>query len=330
MSVRVLIVDVHADIYAQHLRAEFAGLELHLAKTLGELPDDLSHIDVLIAFGTSINDDVLGRLKNVKWVQSLATGVDHFLRCPHLAASVLITSGRGIHGSMMREMTVFLMLSLTHGARQQAEDQNNHVWQRRLWTLLYEKTAVVVGIGVAGTAIGGLLHGLGMNVIGVSRTARDVPGFASVMPTAELPVAAAQADFLINVLPASPDNIGLFDAAVFAAMRPSAYFINVGRGETVDDDPLIAALRERKIAGAGLDVFRREPLPADSPLWDMPNVVITPHVGGYVAEYEDYVMPIVIENMRHFVAGQRERMRNIVARPAAAASATAASAATKA
>jgi D-2-hydroxyacid dehydrogenase (NADP+) len=322
MSTRVLIVDVHADIYAQHLRAECPDAELHLAKNLNELPENLSHIDVLIAFGTSINDDVLRRLTNVKWVQSLATGVDHFLRCPYLSPGVLITSGRGIHGSMMREMTVFLMLGLTHNARQQAEDQNNHVWQRRLWTLLYEKTAVVVGIGVAGTAIGELLHGFGMKVVGVSRTARNIPAFAAVIPTDRLVDAAGEADFLINVLPASPDNIGLFDDAVFAAMKPSAYFINVGRGETVDEPALIAALREKKIAGAGLDVFGREPLPPDSPLWDMPNVVITPHVGGYVAEYEDYVMPIVIENMRHFLAGQRERMRNIVARPAAAAAAT--------
>jgi len=323
MSARVLIVDIHADIYAQNLRQECPEAELHLVKNLSELPENLSHIDVLIAFGTSINDDVLRRLSNVKWIQSLATGVDHFLRSPHVAPSVLITSGRGIHGSMMREMTVYLMLSLTHDARRRAEDQKNHVWQRRLWTLLYEKTAVVVGIGVAGTDIGKLLHGFGMNVIGVSRSVRDIPGFASVMPTGELAAAAAKADFLVNVLPASPDNIGLFDAAVFAAMKPSAYFINVGRGETVDEEALIAALRDGKIAGAGLDVFRREPLAPNNALWDMPNVVVTPHVGGYVAEYEDYVMPIVVENMRHFLAGRRERMRNIVARPAAVAAAAA-------
>ena len=216
MRVRVLIVDIHADIYAQHLRQECPEAELYVARSLSELPDDLSRIDVLIAFGTSINDDVLCQLRNVKWIQSLATGVDHFLRCPYLDPSVLITSGRGIHGSMMREMTVYLMLSLTHDAARRAEDQKNHVWQRRLWTLLYEKTAVVVGIGVAGTAIGELLHGFGMKVIGVSRTVRDIPGFAAIMPTEKLADAVAKADFLVNVLPANPDNIGLFDAAVFA------------------------------------------------------------------------------------------------------------------
>src|SRR5262249_60006157 len=113
------------------------------------LPEDLSHIDVLVTFGVAINDDVLRRLSHLKWVQSLATGVDHFLRSPTLAKGALITSGRGIHGPMMREMAAFLMLSLSHNALRQVADQKAHVWERRLWTLLYEKTAVVVGIGVS-------------------------------------------------------------------------------------------------------------------------------------------------------------------------------------
>jgi D-2-hydroxyacid dehydrogenase (NADP+) len=318
MTVSVLIVDIHADAYAKHLREEFPILQVIEARNLSELPHDLAGVDVLIAFGTSINDEVLRRLEHVRWIQSLATGVDHFLRCPYLAPHVLITSGRGIHGSMMREMTTFLMLSLTHDAVRRAEDQKNHVWERRLWTLLCGKTAVVVGLGVAGIAIGELLHGFGMNVIGVSRTPRDIAGFNSVIPSSRLVAAAKQTDFLINVLPGSPENRNLFDAVVFAAMKPTAYFINVGRGETVDEQALIAALRERRIAGAGLDVFRQEPLRPDSPLWDMPNVVITPHIGGYVAEYEAYVMPILIENMRHFLAGRHKDMRNIVERPTSA------------
>src|SRR5919202_1620847 len=174
MSVSVLVVDGHADVYAHHLAQAFPGLRVETATDLAGLPDDLSGIDVLIAFGVSVNDDVLGRLTNLKWIQSLATGVDHFLRSPNVAASVLITSGRGIHGAMMREMTVFLMLCLSHNVLRQVEDQKAHHWERRLWTLLYEKTAVVVGLGVSGTAIGELLSALGMNVIGVTRTLRQI------------------------------------------------------------------------------------------------------------------------------------------------------------
>ena len=314
MSVSVLIVDIHADIYADHLRHEFPDLPVHTAASVAELPDDLSAFDVLVAFGVSVDNDVLRRLHNLKWIQSLATGVDHFVRCPYLAPNVLITSGRGIHGPMMREMAIFLMLCLSHNVRRQVEDQKSHVWERRSWTLLYEKTAVVVGLGVSGGAIGELLNALGMNVIGVTRTQREIHGFQSVMHTDRLIEAVGRADYLINVLPAIPENIGLFNRAVFAAMKPEAYFINVGRGETIDEGALIEALSARRIAGAALDVFKTRPLPADSPLWDMPNVVITPHIGGYVAEYEDYVMPILIENMHHFLGCRLKEMRNLVDR----------------
>jgi len=313
-SLDVLVIDVHADTYAGELRAAFPELKVHTARDLNELPADLSGFDVLVAFGTSINDDVLRRLSGLTWVQSLATGVDHFLRCPYLSHDVLITSGRGIHGPMMREMAAYLMLCMSHDVLRQVADQKAHVWDRRLWTLLYEKTAVVVGIGVSGTAIAEGLSAFGMRVIGVTRTPRRIAGFDDMVPTNRLIEVAAKADYLINVLPGSPENIGLFTAEVFAAMKPTARFVNIGRGETVDQDALIAALLEKRIAGAALDVFSTRPLPPDSPLWDMPNVVITPHIGGYVVEYEDYAMPIVIENMRHFLAGRRGDMRNIVAR----------------
>ena len=129
-----------------------------------------------------------------------------------------------------------------------------------------------------------------------------------------LPEAAAKADYLINILPASTENIALFDAKVFAAMKPSAYYISAGRGQTVDETALAAALREHRIAGAAFDVFQAEPLPPDSPFWSLPNVFITPHVGGYIVEYEEFIMPLIVDNMRLFIAGRPSEMRNIVAR----------------
>jgi phosphoglycerate dehydrogenase-like enzyme len=314
MGVSVLIVDLHAGLYEEALRREFPQLDIHTAASSAALPADLSHIDVLVAFGIAIDDEVLRRLERLKWVQSLATGVDHFLRSPTLAPAALITSGRGIHGPMMREMVMFLMLCLSHNVLRQVEDQKAHVSERRLWTLLYDKSAVVVGIGVSGIAIGEALSAFGMKVIGVTRSPREVAGFASMVHTDRLIEAVGQADYVINVLPANPENLDLFSGEVFAAMKPTAFFINVGRGETVDEAALIAALQEKRIGGAALDVVRSRPLRPDSPLWDMPNVVITPQIGGFVAEYEDYVMPILIDNMRAFLAGRQGEMRNIVPR----------------
>jgi len=172
---------------------------------------------------------------------------------------------------------------------------------------------VVVGVGLSSTAIAGLLKAFGMRVVGVSRTPRAVENFDTVMPAADLAAAAAQADYLVNVLPGDAHNVGSIGRAVFQAMKPSAYFINVGRGETVDEAALLDALTKGSIAGAGLDVFHKEPLPQDSPFWDLPNVFMQSHIGGLFREYEDYVMPIVIENMRLFLAGRYDDMRNRIA-----------------
>jgi D-2-hydroxyacid dehydrogenase (NADP+) len=310
---KVLIVDVHADQYYDRLHAEFPSLEFLLAPNAATAEGNLSGVDVLICFGIAVDDSIIKRATNLKWVQSLATGVDHFLRCPSLRPETLITSGRGIHGASMREEIVYLMMAVSRNALQAAEDKRTRHWERRLWSTLDGKTAVIVGIGVVGIAIGELLKALGMTVIGVTRTPRAVAGFDDMTPTDRLADAARRADFLINVLPATIDNLGIFDTEVFAAMKPSAYFINGGRGQTVDEAALIAALRERRIAGAGLDVFQNAPLPVDSPFWDLPNVFITPNVGGYIVEYEDLIIPLVIDNMRLFLAGRQSEMQNIVA-----------------
>ena len=309
---KVLILDVHAEQYRDRLRTELPDLQFVLAPNAAAAPGDLSDIDALICFGIAVDDSILRRATQLKWIQSLATGVDHFLRCPSLRPETLITSGRGIHGASMREEIVYLMMAVSRNALQAADDKRTRHWQRRLWSTLDGKTAVIVGIGVVGIAIGELLKALGMTVIGVTRTPRAIAGFDDMIPTDRLADAASRADYLINVLPASADNLGIFDAKVFATMKPTAYYINGGRGQTVDEAALIAALRERRIAGAGLDVFQSTPLPPESPFWDLPNVFITPNVGGYIVEYEDLIMPLVIDNMRLFLAGRQSEMANIV------------------
>jgi D-2-hydroxyacid dehydrogenase (NADP+) len=314
MSTKVLIVDVHTEMYRDRLQAEFPALQFALFKNAAAVTGDLTDVDVMLMFGIEVRDEMLAGAPKLKWIQSLATGVDHFLRCPSLKPDVLITSGRGIHGPPMREQVVYLMMAVSRDATRQVEDFQHRIWQRRLWSTLHGKTAVVVGTGIVGAAIGELLKAFGMHAIGVTRTPRKVAGFDEVMPSDRLPEAAAKADYLINVLPASADNIGLFDAKVFGAMKPSAYYISAGRGQTVDESALASALRERRIAGAGFDVFEAEPLPPESPFWQLPNVFITPHVGGYVVEYEDFVMPLLIENMRLFLAGRHRDMQNIVPR----------------
>jgi phosphoglycerate dehydrogenase-like enzyme len=313
VTTRVLILEKFADVYARKLGMHFPGIDIHTAASAADIAVDLATIDVLFAFGIAIDERLMAGLRNVKWIASLATGVDHFLRSPSLRRDTILTSARGIHGPAMRETVAALMLAVSRDTERLVHAKTAHRWERgERWPLLAGKTAAVVGIGVSGIAIGELLKAFGMTVIGVSRTPRPIAGFDAMMPTERLAEAAAQADYLVNVLPASNGNREIFSRAVFAAMKPSAYFINVGRGETVDEAALIDCLRARRIAGAGLDVFQNSPLKPDSPFWELPNVVISPQQGGYFAGYEEQVMPLLMENMRLFLAGRFGEMKNVV------------------
>ena len=310
----VLILETHAAAYADALRKEFRDLEVQVARSATDAHVDYRKVNILIAFGIDVTDRLFTRMPGLKWIQSLATGVDHFLRSKTLSTEVILTSGRGIHGSAMRETVLHLMLSVSRDSLGLARDKASRRWERRPWPLLSGKTAVVIGTGVAGSAIGLLLQALGMRVLGVSRTPRDAEGFDVVVSQGELAQAAAKADYLINVLPGDATNRNLIGREVFVSMNPRAYFINVGRGETVDEPALIEALKDGKIAGAGLDVFATEPLPPESPLWDFTNVFITPHIGGLFHEYQQMVMPLITSNMRAFLSGRTEQMTNVIDR----------------
>jgi len=310
---KLLILEKFADVYERALTKQFSGLAISKAAAMPDVAADLATIDVLFAFGIAIDDAFIARAKNLKWIASLATGVDHFLRCPSLKPETILTSARGIHGPAMRETVAALMLALTRDAARLVRNKDAHRWDRGArWPLLAGKTAVVVGIGVSGIAIGELLKAFGMRVIGLTRTPRDIAGFDATVPTERLGEIAAEADFLINVLPGSAENHGLFSRAVFAAMKPTAYFINVGRGETVDEAALIESLKTKRIAGAGLDVVQNAPLKPDSPFWDLPNVFIAPQVGGYFIGYEEHALPLLIDNMRRFLTGRFGEMENVV------------------
>ena len=289
-------------------------LELQVAQSAADAHVEYDKVEILIAFGMGVTDALFTRMPKLKWVQSLATGVDHFLRSQTLARDVILTSGRGIHGPAMREAVLHLMLSINHDSNGLVLDKAVRRWDRREWPLLSGKTAVVIGTGVAGSAIASLLQALDMKVIGVSRTPRNVAGFDVVMPQAELPLVAAGADYVINVLPGSAENRKIIGAGVFARMKPSAYFINVGRGETVDEEALIETLKSGKIAGAGLDVFASEPLSAENPLWNLPNVIISPNIGGLFEEYQQMAMPLIIGNMSAYLSGDIGQMTNVIDR----------------
>jgi D-2-hydroxyacid dehydrogenase (NADP+) len=228
-------------------------------------------------------------------------------------ADILIIRTDEIFAELIEAMPkLSLIQALTTGTDLATQDA--HRWNRVEQSLLADRTAVIVGVGSIAEELAMRCKAFSMRVVGVSDGRSQAPGFDAILPRARLTEAAAQADFLIVLVPQTAETTGLIGASVFNAMKPSGVVINIARGGVVDEDALIAALRVGTIAGAGLDVFRTEPLPKDSPLWDMPNVFITSHIGGMAETYGEQVMPLLVENLRTFVAGQPEKMRFIVKR----------------
>src|SRR5450432_239272 len=162
----VLVLEAYAEAYRDALRGEFHDLEVQVANSPTDAAADFGKVDVLVAFGMAVTEAMFPRMPALKWVQSLATGVDHFLRSKTLPAGVILTSGRGIHGPAMRETVLHLMLSVSRDSNRLVADKNAARWERRPWPLLAGKTAAVIGTGVAGSAIGAALQALGMRVVG--------------------------------------------------------------------------------------------------------------------------------------------------------------------
>ena len=250
-----------------------------------------------------MQDHVLRTAANLKWIQALGTGVDGITDQPSLRRDVLVTNLHGIHGAPVSEAAIMLMLALSRDLPRSVRSQDEHAWARWPSRLLDGKTVGILGVGAIAEALAPKCKAFGMTVVGITSAKRAVAGFDRMHGVDELARVAGALDYLVLLTPYSPATHNLVGEQVFAAMKPSSYLVNLARGGVVDEAALIRALEQGRIAGAALDVFKQEPLPADHPLWGFKNVIITPHLGGFCDVYVDYAMPTVEHNMRCFLAG---------------------------
>lgn len=247
----------------------------------------------------------------LRWIQSASAGVEDLLIPELVESDVILTNARGIFDEPMAEYVLGLVIAFAKDFAGVFERSRRGEWRSHDTERVGGKRMLVAGVGSIGRAIGRAAQGLGMHVRGLGRTARagdDI--FEAILDAGEIVEAVSWADFVVNALPSTPGTRHLFDARVFSAMRPNARFVNVGRGATVDEPALIEALREGRIAGAALDVFEEEPLPADSPLWGMRNVIVSPHMSGHDAGWRVALVELFLENLGLFLAG--EPLRNVV------------------
>jgi phosphoglycerate dehydrogenase-like enzyme len=276
----------------------------------------IADTDILLCFSPPMADHVVRDAKKLKWIQALGTGVDNIIDLPSLDPEVLVTNLRGIHGPPMSEATIAYMLSLARDMPRTALAQPRHAWERWPVGLLDGKTVGILGVGLIAEHLAPMLKAFNMTVVGISGSPRSAPGFDRMADRANLLEVVRELDFLVVLIPMSNETRHIINAEVLAAMKPTAYLVNVARGGVVDEAALIAALQSGEIAGAALDVYAQEPLPADSPLWETKNLTVIPHLGGYSQGYENRAMPTIEGNMRCFLGGEPKRMNNIVREPA--------------
>ena len=312
VSPRMLIVNADADHYAAELSQRIPGLDVVALMPGKPVPEAGRDANGVVGFASALTADLIAQLPSLRWIQALSSGVDGIVSLPNLPSDVVLTSAHGVHGPAVSELTMMLMLALSRDFGSLLDNQRRHVWKRRTQPLLYGKTLVVLGTGLIACALATRCRALGMRTIAVTAAVRPVAEFDKVVARNELPAMAAQADFLVALTPLDESSRGLVNRRVFDAMKPSAYFINVARAGVCDVDALVSALNKDTIAGAALDVFTTEPLPADDPLWDVPRLIITPHLGGESDRYADQVLPILEANGRCFVEGRWDEMMNRV------------------
>lgn len=304
----ILIAYELQERHLQAIRQAAPDAELIVVRDREELErrwDDLiPKVDVALG---GLPRERLLEAPRLRWLQTTGAGVDWLMRYPEIAESdLIITNASGVHAIPISEHIVALMLALARDIQRCVRDQVRHRWPRDHKVLeLDGATMGLIGVGAIGEKTAEKAKGLNMRVLGLRRhPEKGSPWIDRMYGPDQLLEMLPQADWVVITTPLTRETQDLIGERELRAMKETAYIINIGRGAIIQEEALIRALREGWIAGAGLDVFEEEPLPEDSPLWDMENVIITPHYAGITPYYADRVVEIFTENLRRYQAGQ--------------------------
>lgn len=311
---RVVIVRDPAPHDIDWLSTVAPDVELIAARDNAAAVAAAARADAVIGF---CSPELLAQGTKIRWLQLMSAGVERCVAIPAVAErGILVTNMQRVAGPVMAEHVMAMTLALARALPKFVRLQDQGKWDREAEGdsgafALQGKTMLIAGLGGIGTEVARRAHAFDMRIVATRASNRPAPDFVShVGPPSELIALAREADVIVNTLPLTEKTKGVFDAKVFAAMKPSALFINVGRGGTVVTAELVKALTEKRLGGAGLDVTDPEPLPADHPLWHAPNVIITPHVSTDSDIGSERHWQVARENLRRYVAG--ERMLSVV------------------
>ncbi len=270
----------------------------------GEAPDaaQLARTEILLA--TQLPPGVLAQMPQLRWIQASTVGIDNWLSRPDLRADIALTCARGTHRVQMPENILGALFHVTKPYAQAALDQREQRWVRRVSEPLAGKTLGILGLGAIGTELARKAAALELRVIGTRRSQQPVPHVDRIYPPQAVDEVLGESDFVVLLLPLTAQTGNIIDARRLAAMRRGAYLLNFGRGALIVDDDLVAAVRAGTIAGAVLDVYRTEPLPAAHPFWTTPGITVLPHIGGLAEGRDDEVAGLFVQNARRYLAGE--------------------------
>lgn len=293
-----------ADPYAQAIAAAGLGDRLRvetLARNAVPSDQQLAEAEAMLAMAAPAG--MLARMPKLRFVQALTAGVEHWLARGDLPAGLALSCARGTHRVQMPENILGALFHLTKPYAAIAADNAARRWTRRVSSTLAGKTLGILGLGAIGTELARKAAALEMHVIGTRRGKGEVPHVERVYAPEGTDEVLAASDFVVLLLPATPETENLIDASRLARMKKTAWLLNFGRGALIRDDDLVAAVQAGAIAGAVLDVFRTEPLPADHPFWAEERIMVLPHIGGLHPERAAMVSALLVENLRRFVEG---------------------------
>src|SRR5438093_522114 len=284
------------------IRAAAPGADVRYFKTNRELEENIAEAEIVAT--SRLSADALARAKRLKMVQSWAAGPDALMTPEMKASDVVCTSCKGNGAIPLAEHAMMLMLMLNRDARRWLRAQGEHRWDHWSHSELNGLTCGIIGLGNSGRDLALKCKAFHMRVLGVRRSDRPTPNVDELFGHDRLHDFLGQSDFVVVTAPRTPETAGMLGEAEFRAMKPTAYYICFSRGGIADDAALLRALEEGWIAGAGLDAHSTEPLPADSPFWDLPNAIVTPHNGASTPFTRQRGIDIFVENLRRYQAGQ--------------------------
>jgi len=268
------------------------------------IPDE--KVEGLLTYGWDIKVETIDLYPNLRWIQAMLAGVDSMPMAKLAERNIVLTNVRGTHKIQMAEHTFWSLLTLMRQGRTLAKQQQEKVWSVRIrLDEMYGKTVCIIGAGTIGEAIAEKFKVFGMKVLGISRSGKENPAYDKVGSLENVPEFLAESDVVVAVLPLTPETTKFFNAERFAQMKDGVYFVNVARGPVTDEEALLDALKSGKIKAAALDVFVEEPLPENSPFWELDNVFITPHIGGRSPYYTARMWEVFEKNLLTYPDVQR-------------------------